>query len=101
MNDIPQLIEQIHQSNALQRQRECCPVDSQFPRQPKSHPWRYAAAAAVAVVLLGVGTALLFRPTQKQYAYTQNASGLRVYCENGCNADDVLSQLNEALHSLD
>lgn len=76
--------------------------------------WRYAAAA-VTLVAVGLGIFLLHSPSstpqnnlvasnntsQRHYAYSESTSGIRVYCENGCNADDVMQQMMAALQTLD
>lgn len=76
------------------------------------HVWRSAAAVAVVVLMTaGIGIALIRpdgpartksnAPSQmRHYAYTENAAGIRVYCENGCSADDVLRQMQETIRTL-
>lgn len=88
-------------------------VSKSEPQTKRVHlVWR-SVAAVVALVLTtaGIGFALLRTnepaqpkrndPSQmRHYAYTENAAGIRVYCENGCSADDVLRQMQETIRTL-
>ena len=110
---------------AERRQQTRCPlsddeVDFCIRNASKSEPqakrahlvWRsVAAVAALVLTATGIGFALLRTngpaqpkgndPSQmRHYAYTENAAGIRVYCENGCSADDVLRQMQETIRAL-
>lgn len=110
---------------AERRQQTRCPlsddeIDFCIRNASKSEPpakrahlvWRSAAAvAALVLTTAGIGFALLRTngpaqpkgndPSQiRHYAYTENAAGIRVYCENGCSADDVLRQMQETIRAL-
>lgn len=70
-------------------------------KRPVAMGWRYAAAAAVLAAVAGLGIAILTHPTPQHYAYSETESGVRIYCESGCDADDVLQQINETILTLD
>lgn len=37
---------------------------------------------------------------EKTYAYSETSEGIRVYCENNCNADEVIQQLQSVILTL-
>lgn len=90
-------------------------LQSKDSRHAHMRPLRRYAAAAVALVAVGLGILLFHSPSstpqnnlvasnntsQRHYAYSESTSGIRVYCENGCNADDVMQQMMAALQTLD
>ncbi len=75
--------------------------------------WRYAVAAMLLLAVVGTGTVLLWSDNKTKqctqmashnsggYSYTESATGICVYCENGCSADDVLRQMRAAIQTLD
>ena len=38
--------------------------------------------------------------TEKTYAYSETSEGIRVYCENNCNADEVIQQMQSVILTL-
>lgn len=37
---------------------------------------------------------------EKTYAYSETSEGIRVYCENNCNADEVIQQMQSVILTL-
>ena len=124
MKDIDQLIEQIHLAG---RQRlGAYPGSSSHPSEEgtllpltehkRSPIWRYAAMVA-AVIIAGV----LLLPSQQEtkmpdvastdipqpvtspteYAYSESSDGVRVYCEDNCNPDEVLDRMMQVIKTLE
>lgn len=75
--------------------------------------WRYAVAATILLAVVGTSAVLLWSDnntaqhtqvasrTSEGYSYTKSETGVRVYCESGCSADDVLRQMRAAIQTLD
>ncbi len=109
MKDIDHIIEQIH-DEARTRLEEEQVQSSRFKVQgsKRHHVWRYAAAAVVAVV--GIGYLRHVANTTQQnsqantggqtYAYNITSQGIKVYCEDNCNADEVLERMNNVIEKL-
>ena len=38
--------------------------------------------------------------TARTYAYSETSEGIRVYCENNCNADEVIQQMQSVILTL-
>ena len=79
--NIDELIEQLHQTNATERQEE---------RMKHIHfrPWWLAIPAAAAVVLLII---LPLHGNSKE----QQPPSVRVYCNNSCQHDDAMEILRQ------
>ena len=130
MQDIEDIIEQVHEAGRARLGRECTQ-----PERRKSHAtrvWRYAAALAALIV---AGVTLLLMPTKSNqpmsevahnempqavkqqlqetrmqssvqtikrsdYAYTETTDGVRVYCEDNCNPDEVLARMEMVIKTL-
>ena len=79
-------------------------MQESLPAPKPRHAWRYMAAAIAAVAAV-TAFAIIHHasptPATQHYAYSVTGSGIRVYCEEGCNADDILQTMNETLHNLD
>lgn len=75
--------------------------------------WGYAVAATILLAVVGTSAVLLWSDnntaqhtqvasrTSEGYSYTKSETGVRVYCESGCSADDVLRQMRAAIQTLD
>ncbi len=117
MKDIDHIIEQIHDEARTRlevgeqvRSSKFKVQSSRFRVQglKRHHVWRYAAAVVVAVV--GIGYLRHVANTTQQnsqantggqtYAYNITSKGIKVYCEDNCNADEVLERMNNVIEKL-
>ena len=102
MKDIEQIIEQIHDEARTRLEEE------QVQGSKRHHIWRYAAATIVAVVGIGYLRHVANTPQQnsqantggRTYAYNITSKGIKVYCEDNCNADEVLERMNNVIEKL-
>ena len=123
MKDTDQLIEQMHQAGRQRLEQDSIP-DTKLSREPR-HFWQYAAAVAAVAIIAAV---LLLPSRQEQpmpvvahnnlphpekqqlqetqttkhqdYAYAETADGVRVYCEDNCNPDEVLNRMKQVIKTL-
>ena len=106
MKNIDQLIEQIHNEHRNLLEMEAGRKRSTSPR------WHYAAAAAF--VLAAIAAVLIARTStsqksdvlvaqneQSHSSYSMSKEGIRVYCEDNCNADEVMQRFLTVIESLD
>ena len=77
-----ELIEQLHQTNAAERQKERM-------KHIQFRPWLLTVPVAAAAVIL-----LLLLPKQGE-AKPQATTGTQVYCNSSCNPDDVMALIQE------
>ena len=126
MKDIEDIIEQMHEVGRGRLERECAQPEHRI--NPTTRVWRYAAAIA-AIAVAGVMLLLLptrhdqtmpdmadkkLPHTVKQqlqnskyealkhsdYAYSESADGVRVYCEDNCNPDEVLARMEMVIKTM-
>ena len=132
MQDIEDIIEQVHEAGRERLVRECTQPEHQ--KIPTKRLWRYAAALATLIV---AGVMLLLLPTKSdqpmpdmahnnlphpvkqqldevrhlatlpqapaarsEYAYSESSDGVRVYCEDNCNPDEVLARMEMVIKTL-
>ena len=130
MQDIEDIIEQVHEAGRARLGRECTQPEHQ--KTPTTRVWRYAAALAA---LIEAGVTLLLLPTKSNqpmsevahnempqtvkqqleetlehssiktikhsdYAYAESSDGVRVYCEDNCNPDEVLARMEMVIKTL-
>ena len=123
MKDTDQLIEQMHQAGRQRLEQDSIPA-TKLPHEPR-HIWQYAAAVAAVAIIAAV---LLLPSRQEQpmpvvahnnlphpvkqqlqemqttkhqdYAYAETADGVRVYCVDNCNPDEVLNRMKQVIKTL-
>ena len=132
MQDIEDIIEQVHEAGRERLERECAQPEHQ--KRPTTRVWHYAAALAALMV---AGVILLLLPTssdqptpdmahnklthsvkqqldevrhlatlpqtpisQSEYDYAESSDGVRVYCEDNCNPDEVLARMEMVIKTL-
>ena len=129
MKDTDQLIEQMHQANRQRLEQDSTPAtkSSHKPRHIWQYAAALAAVAIIAAVLLFPNRQKQSIPvvahnempqTVKQqvhetlnqstiqpikhqdYAYAETADGVRVYCEDNCNPDEVLNRMKQVIKTL-
>jgi len=116
MRDLDQLIEQIHLEHRQQLVRQGEGQGCGLSPRPIRRLWPYAAAVAL-VGLVGVAL-LVQRPgatsstevakatmpraeeAPAAYAYSVSTDGVRVYCEDNCNPDEVLARMKHVIKTL-
>ncbi len=81
-----ELIEQLHQTNAAERQKERM-------KHIQFRPWWLAVPAAAAVILL------ILLPTHS-IAEPKPVTGLHVYCNNNCRQDDALELIRHNISEI-
>ena len=116
MKDLDELIEQIHLEHRQQLVRQGESKGCGLSPRPIRRLWPYAAA----VVLVGlVGVALLVQwpgttsstevakatvpraeKSSEAYDYSVSTDGVRVYCEDNCNPDEVLARMKHVIKTL-
>lgn len=124
MKDIEDIIERTHAHNAQLLQQEA----ATHTPTAKRKPYRLATAAAILLALIIVATlpwhgaevhepvivqaekrqpeyAVAPSPTEKEahtehYEHTTSKEGLLVYCENQCNADEVIARLDYVIQNI-
>ena len=77
-----ELIEQLHETNAAERQKE-------QTKHILFQPWLLTVPVAAAAVIL-----LLLLPKQGE-AKPQTTTGTQVYCNSSCSPDDVMVLIRE------
>lgn len=106
MKNIDQLIEQIHHDGRQRLRNES------GHKHRHLAPWHYAAAAVIAVaVILTViklatpapldANAVVAKNEKNSSTFSNSKDGIRVYCEDNCNADEVLKRFMTVVGSLD
>ena len=123
MKDTDQLIEQMHQAGRQRLEQDSTPA-TKSSHEPR-HIWQYAAALAAVAIIAAV---LLLPSRQEQpmpvvahnnlphpvkqqlqemqttkhqdYAYAGTADGVRVYCVDNCNPDEVLNRMKQVIKTL-
>lgn len=129
MKDTDQLIEQMHQAGRQRLEQDSLPAARPLhgPRHIWQYAAALAAVAIIAAVLLFPSRREQPLPvvahnelplTVKQqlqetlnqssfqtirhqdYAYTETADGVRVYCEDNCNPDEVLDRMEQVIKTL-
>lgn len=84
--NIEELIEQLHQTNAAERQKERM-------KHIKFRPWWLAVPAAAALLLM------ILLPTHS-IAEPKPVTGLHVYCNNNCQKDDALEIIRQNISEI-
>lgn len=129
MKDTDQLIEQMHQAGRQRLEHDSLLATKPLneSRHIWQYAAALAAVAIIAIVLLFpsrqeqplpvVAHNELPQPVKQQlqetlnqssfqtikhqdYAYTETADGVRVYCEDNCNPDEVLDRMNQVIKTL-
>ena len=129
MKDTDQLIEQMHQAGRHRLEQDSIPATkpSHEPRHIWQYAAALAAVAMVAAVLLFpsrreqpmpvVAHNNLPHPVKQQlqetfnqsgfqtikhqdYAYAETDDGVRVYCEDNCDPDEVLNRMKQVIKTL-
>ncbi|MBQ7062435.1 MAG: hypothetical protein IJM88_04010 [Bacteroidales bacterium] len=80
------LIEQLHQANAAERQKEC-------KRHLNYRPWWLAVPAAAAIALL------VLVPMHSK-AEPKPVTGLHVYCNNNCKQETALEIIQQNINDI-
>ena len=109
MKEIDDIIEAFHQeaSECRCREYEERPASNVYLRfrsafrRPLSAlraGWQYVAVGAAVVTVV----CIVLWPKQKesQYAYSQTSSGVKVFCEENCNADGVVARMESVMKTL-
>lgn len=81
-----ELIEQLHQTNAAERQKE-------RTKHIQFRPWWLAVPAAAALLLM------ILLPTHS-IAEPKPVTGLHVYCNNNCQKDDALEIIRQNISEI-
>ena len=81
-----EFIEQLHQTNAAERQKERM-------KHIKFRPWWLAVPAAAALLLM------ILLPTHS-IAKPKPVTGLHVYCNNNCQKDDALEIIRQNISEI-
>jgi hypothetical protein len=113
----------MHQAGRQRLEQDSIPA-TKLPHEPR-HIWQYAASVAAVAIIAAV---LLLPSRQEQpmpvvahnnlphpvkqqlqeiqttkhqdYAYAETADGVRVYCEDNCNPDEVLNRMKQVIKTL-
>ena len=129
MKDTDQLIEQMHQAGRQRLEQDSISA-TKLPHEPRHIWQYAAAVAAVAIIaavlllpsrqerpmpvvahnnlphpvkqqLQETLSQSSFQTTKHQdYAYAETADGVRVYCEDNCNPDEVLNRMKQVIKTL-
>ncbi len=81
-----ELIEQLHKTNATERQKERV-------KHIRFQPWWLAVPAAAALILM------ILLPTHS-LAEQKPTTGLHVYCNNNCQKEDALSIIQQNINEI-
>ena len=129
MKDTDQLIEQMHQANRQLLEQDCIPEakPSLGSHQIWRYAAALAAVAVVAALLLfpmrqnqpqpivannkmpqsveqrlqeSLNQSNIQTLKQSDYAYSETTDGVRVYCEDNCNPDEVLDRMIQVIKTL-
>lgn len=130
MNDIENTIEQIHHANRKKIMQESYLPQNQKRDNPLALRLSIAAMGIIAVIVTCIMLYPRQQPnppyiakadvqhptpqpiqqvsspsnpvlhTKETYAYSETSEGIRVYCENNCNADEVIQQMKSVILTL-
>lgn len=128
MKDTDQLIDQIHQANRQRLENDSADVKPSHDLRPFLRYAAMLVAVAVAATLLllpnrqkqsipvvahnempqTVKQQLQETPKHSntqtikhsEYAYSETSDGVRVYCEDNCNPDEVLNRMKQVIKTL-
>ena len=99
MNDIENIIEDIHQKASVRRREECVEpqcLNRQSSVRNKSVRRYVAVTSAVAAVMCLV----LLPKDHEQYVCSHTSSGVKVFCEENSNADEVVARMESVMKTL-